>query len=91
MRRAGEVVRTAQGLAILRVPEDVGPDPEGVDRDSPALDGIVGIGTEVVDDSLSTVGRVVDVFGPVARPYLAVSPDRGDPAGLIGDRLYVRE
>jgi RNA-binding protein len=49
------------------------------------------IGAEAVDESLSTVGRVVDVFGPVARPYVAVTP-AGDvsPASVVGTRLYAR-
>ncbi|WP_380677845.1 H/ACA ribonucleoprotein complex subunit GAR1 [Salinigranum sp. GCM10025319] len=49
------------------------------------------IGTSVVDDSLSTVGRVVDVFGPVERPYVAVSPSSGvSLASLVGSKLYAR-
>jgi RNA-binding protein len=76
MRRVGEVVRTAQGLAILRVP----------DGEEPAA-----IGTMVLDDSLSTVGRVVDVFGPVAHPYVAVTPtDRDGLADWLGRPLYAR-
>ena len=73
MRAVGEAVRTAQGLAVLRADDDDHPD----------------IGTEVVDERLETVGRVVDVFGPVERPYLAVSPadDVAVPA-LLGERLY---
>ena len=73
MQRAGDVVRTAQGLAIVRCPGE-----EHVD-----------IGAMVVDESLDSVGRVVDVFGPVARPYLAVStgPDVS-LAGLLGQKLY---
>ena len=75
MQRAGEVVRTAQGLAIVRCP--------GEDH--------VGIGATVVDESLDPVGRVVDVFGPVARPYLAVSTAPEVPlAGLLGTKLYAR-
>lgn len=89
MRRAGEVVRAAQGLAILRVDEDDAPDPASVDRDHPRLGDLPGIGTGVVDSSLTQVGRVVDVFGPVARPYLAVKPSHRDPASMLGDRLYV--
>ncbi|PSP98440.1 H/ACA RNA-protein complex protein Gar1 [Halobacteriales archaeon QS_1_68_44] len=73
MRAVGEVVRTAQGLAVLRADDDDHPD----------------IGTEVVDERLKTVGRVVDVFGPVERPYLAVSPaDDVAVLALLGDRLY---
>ena len=72
MRAIGEVVRTAQGLAVLRSDDDH-PD----------------IGTEVVDERLETVGRVVDVFGPVERPYLAVSPTDGVAVpALLGERLY---
>jgi len=73
MRAIGEVVRTAQGLAVLRSDDDDHPD----------------IGTEVVDERLETVGRVVDVFGPVERPYLAVSPTDGVAVpALLGERLY---
>jgi RNA-binding protein len=75
MRRVGEVVRTAQGLAVVRSP----------DEEHPRL------GTAVVNESLEEVGRVVDVFGPVERPYLAVSPGADVvPAGLIGSKLYAR-
>ena len=73
MRAVGEVVRTAQGLAVLRSDDDGHPD----------------IGTEIVDERLETVGRVVDVFGPVERPYLAVSPTDGVAVpALLGERLY---
>ncbi|WP_121823552.1 H/ACA ribonucleoprotein complex subunit GAR1 [Halostella salina] len=75
MERLGEVVRTAQGLLILRVPDDETPD----------------IGTEAVDESLDRVGRVVDVFGPVSRPYVAVSPDDDRRLALmLGEKLYAR-
>ena len=76
MRRVGTVVRTAGGLAIARG------DP---DADPPR------IGASVVDESLSTVGRVVDVFGPVDRPYVAVTPGDGvGLAALVGGKLYAR-
>lgn len=75
MKRAGEVVRTAQGLAVLRCPDEDHPD----------------IGAELVDENLDPVGRVVDVFGPVERPYLAVTPDEGVAvATLLGGALYAR-
>ncbi|WP_299235233.1 H/ACA ribonucleoprotein complex subunit GAR1 [Natronomonas sp.] len=75
MKRAGEVVRTAQGLAVVRSPNGTTPD----------------LGTELVDQDLDTVGRVVDVFGPVERPYLAVSSSDGVvPAALLGEKLYAR-
>ena len=75
MKRVGEVVRTAQGLAIARVPDDEYP----------------RIGTGVVDENLDDVGRVVDVFGPIERPYVAVSPGDGVVlARLLGRKLYAR-
>jgi RNA-binding protein len=73
MRPVGEVVRTAQGLAVVRLPDD----------EVPAL------GTAVVDQQLANVGRIVDVFGPVERPYAAVSPADGVVlAELLGEKLY---
>ena len=75
MRRVGTVSRTAQGLAVVRCDDDVPPD----------------IGLDVVDESLSSVGRVVDVFGPVDRPYAAVSPADGVRlTDLLGTKLYAR-
>jgi RNA-binding protein len=76
MRRLGTVTRTAGGLAIVR--RDEGDEPPD-------------IGTAALDESLSDVGRVVDVFGPVSRPYLAVSPaDRVRLPDLLGTTLYAR-
>jgi len=49
------------------------------------------IGLTAVDESLSGVGRVVDVFGPVDRPYLAISPaDHVRLPDLLGAKLYAR-
>jgi len=76
MRRVGTVTRVAQRLAVAR--PDAGDEP-------PSL------GASVVDENLRTVGRVVDVFGPVARPYVAVSPGAGVAAAdLLGRKLYAR-
>ncbi|WP_433624770.1 H/ACA ribonucleoprotein complex subunit GAR1 [Halomicrococcus sp. NG-SE-24] len=75
MQKLGDVVRTAQGLAVVRTPGEEYPD----------------LGTEVVDEQLDAVGRVVDVFGPVDRPYLAVSPSEDVAlASLVGLKLYAR-
>ena len=70
MKRAGEVVGVAQGLAIVRTPDGSHP----------------AIGTRLLEQDLSTAGQVVDVFGPVERPFLAVDTD--SPAALLGVRLY---
>jgi RNA-binding protein len=80
MRRLGTVERAAGGVAVVRVPA---PDPDEETPDPPA------VGTEAVDERLATVGRVVDVFGPVDRPYLAVVTD-DDPATLLGSVVYGR-
>lgn len=75
MRRVGTVVRAARGLAVVRAVDD-DPPPEG---------------TALVDESLDEVGEVVSVFGPVDRPYLAVSPTPGHtPAVLLDEPLYAR-
>lgn len=73
MRRVGTVVRAVGGIAVARSPDETHPD----------------IGTSVVDDGLATVGRVVDVMGPVDRPYLVVAAEGGG-ATLLNERLYVR-
>ena len=75
MKPVGEVVRTSGGIAVVRSPDE----------------GHPGIGAAVVDDQLTAVGRVVDVFGPVERPYVAVSPnDDATLARLIGAKVYAR-
>jgi len=75
VRRLGEVVRAAQGVAVARIPDETVPE----------------VGTTVLDESLSEVGEVVDVFGPVDRPYLAVSTAGRRPATLVGEAVYARE
>ena len=75
MKRIGDVVRVAQGLAVVRCPDDDHPD----------------IGRAVLTDDLNDAGRVVDVFGPVERPYLAVTPDDDVRLPmLVGKPLYAR-
>jgi len=49
------------------------------------------VGAAVIDEDLEDVGSVVDVFGPVERPYTAISPvDGRSPASAVGIPLYVR-
>lgn len=74
MRRIGEVARLAAGTVVVRSPDDTYP----------------AIGTDVVDERLDRVGRVVDVMGPTDRPYLVVTPDSETPAGLLNEPMYVR-
>ena len=74
MRRAGTVVGAAQGVAVLRAADDDPP----------------GIGPAVVDETLTTVGRIVDVIGPVDAPYLVVTMNETSPTEYLGDVLYLR-
>lgn len=76
MYRAGEVVRATGGIAVIRCTDERYPD----------------IGTDTVDERLESTGTVVDVFGPVERPYLALSPPAGRrPASLVGESIYIRD
>lgn len=75
MRRVGRVVGTAQGSVIVRSPDETVP----------------SVGETVVDETLEPVGRVVDIIGPVERPYVVVRPGRGvSPAALVNEPVYVR-
>ncbi len=75
MRRIGEVVRVAAGTVVARSPGDDHP----------------GIGTDVVDERLDRVGRVVDVMGPVERPYLVITPETdARPVALLNEPVYAR-
>ncbi|MCI4353640.1 MAG: H/ACA RNA-protein complex component Gar1 [Thermoplasmata archaeon] len=52
-------------------------------------------GTHVIDSSGSFSGRIVRVFGPVARPYVSVRPRRppreAEAALLLGATLVASE
>ncbi|MFB6113837.1 MAG: H/ACA ribonucleoprotein complex subunit GAR1 [Halodesulfurarchaeum sp.] len=75
MRRAGTVLRIAQGRLVVRAP---GPEPPD-------------FGETVLDEHLESVGTIVDVFGPVDRPYLTVVPlDSINPPSLLNEPLYLR-
>ena len=75
MQRLGTVSRLAQNLLVVRCDDADHPD----------------IGATAVNESLSRVGRVVDVFGPVDKPYVAVAPADGvRTASLVGERLYAK-
>jgi rRNA processing protein Gar1 len=79
-RSVGEVLAiTPSGRVTLRSPSE----------------DVVVEGTLLQDRSGSFRGRVVRVFGPVARPYLSVQPRRlPSPeagAALIGQSLFPAE
>ena len=75
MKRIGEAVRIAQGVIVVRAPDDEFPD----------------LGTTVLTDELDEVGEVVEIFGPVEQPYCSIAPDDDvHPAALLGAPLYAR-
>lgn len=75
MKRIGEAVRIAQGLIVVRSPDD----------------GFPEVGTTVLSEDLEAVGEVVEIFGPVDRPYCSVTPnDDVHPAALVGGPLYAQ-
>lgn len=51
----------------------------------------VNVGSRVLDSRLKEVGRVHDMFGPVASPYISVRPTVADPSSLVGKILYVAD
>ena len=75
MQRVGSVVGTAQGLLVVRCPDEQPPD----------------VGAAVVDEALDEVGYVVEIFGPVEKPYVAITPNEGvTPALLLDSPVYTR-
>ena len=46
-------------------------------------------GATVVDKARRPLGRVRRVFGPVARPYVAVSPHRTLTMAAVGSEVFV--
>ncbi len=75
MRRAGRVVANTQGVLVLRSEQSEPPE----------------IGAPIFDDQLEELGTVVDVFGPVERPFLAVSPAEGiSAAETLSEIVYLR-
>ena len=50
---------------------------------------MVPIGTSVVDVRNQPVGRVIDVLGPVAAPYLLVAVPRGRAPPKLDREVYL--
>ena len=75
MRRLGKVLHISnRGSIIIRT-----------EKTSP-----VGRQTIVMDKKAQEVGTIIDVFGPVKYPYVAIKPNRGyDPQKLVGQMLYL--
>ncbi len=75
MDRVGTVTKFSQGLLVVR-------------SDSVAYPSL---GTAVIDEQLEEVGTIVDVIGPVDRPFVIVSPlDKSNMEPLLNQRIYTR-
>lgn len=75
MKLAGSVV-SRLGRKLLVVESDAGQLPP--------------LYTEVADEQSSPVGKIVDLYGSVSRPYLTVLCGKDSAAGVhTGDKLYV--
>ena len=77
MRRLGKVLHISKrGSIILRT-----------DKTPP-----VGSRSIVLDKKAQKVGEIIDVFGPVKEPYVAIRPKRDlDPSKLVGQMLYLKK
>ncbi|MEE8570837.1 MAG: Gar1/Naf1 family protein [Candidatus Bathyarchaeia archaeon] len=45
--------------------------------------------TTVVDNRLSPIGKIHDVFGPVTSPYVSIKPSVKNPKKYVGRVLYL--
>jgi RNA-binding protein len=81
LKRLGTGLHVVQKRLIVR-----GELAEGRIADIPKANSVV------VDQKKTKVGRVFDIFGPIARPYFVVRPNRGiNAAAQVGRKLYVEE
>ena len=75
MRRLGKVLHISNRGSIIIRTEKTPP---------------VGRQTIVMDKKAQEVGTIIDVFGPVKFPYVAIKPNRGyNPQKLVGQMLYL--
>ncbi|WP_455282888.1 Gar1/Naf1 family protein [[Eubacterium] cellulosolvens] len=46
------------------------------------------LGERVFNSKLREVGKIQDIFGPVNRPYISITPKVSDPLSLVGKVVY---
>ena len=75
MRRLGKVLHISNRGSIIIRTEKTPP---------------VGSKSVVMDKKAQEVGTIIDVFGPVKFPYVAIKPNPGyDTKKLVGQMLYL--
>lgn len=75
MKRLGTLERIGQGRGLVAVEGDEPP----------------SIGVTAVDETLTPIGTVVDIIGPVKEPWAVIDPEASiDLPAALGNRLYVR-
>ena len=47
------------------------------------------IGSAVIDENLTVVGKIFDIIGPVSSPYAVVKPTIREPEKLSDKQLYL--
>ncbi len=77
MKRLGKVLHISnRGSIIVRV-----------DKTPP-----LGNKSIVLDKQAQEIGTIVDIFGPVSNPYIAIRPRRDfNPEKLVGQMLYLHK
>jgi len=77
LRRLGKVLHISNRGSIILRTEKTPP---------------VGDRSIVLDKKAQEVGIIIDVFGPVKEPYVAVRPKRDyDVSNLVGQMLYLKK
>ncbi|MDQ1283526.1 MAG: RNA-binding protein, partial [Euryarchaeota archaeon] len=81
MKRLGTALHVVQNKLIVQSEQVVGSETS-----------IPRTNSWVVDQKRTRVGKVLDIFGPINRPYIIVRPNRDvDAAAHVGKKLYVDE
>jgi RNA-binding protein len=47
------------------------------------------IGCEIADESLTVVGKIFDIIGPVSSPYAVIKTNVKNPTALLNKPLYL--
>ena len=53
------------------------------------IENLPKIGETVVDENLKSIGKILDIFGPVSSPYASVKPTVQEIGEFVDKMLYV--